>query len=92
MIIYIIYIYIERETLRAGSKNTLVKISGCFFYRINRVFSGFAVCVNPTIVPLDSSHQIKKRWAREPKSKTARSTPFFTNRVVWAAVLCMKST
>ena len=34
----------------------------------------------------------KTRWAREPKSKTAHSTPFFENVVVWAAVLCTKST
>jgi hypothetical protein len=34
----------------------------------------------------------RTRWAREPKSKTARSTPFFKNIVVWAAVLCTKST
>ena len=31
------------------------------------------------------------RWAREPKSKTAHSTPFFENVVVWAAVLWTKS-
>jgi hypothetical protein len=29
----------------------------------------------------------KTRWAREPKSKTAHSTPFFENVVVWAAEL-----
>ena len=34
----------------------------------------------------------KTRWAREPKSMTAHSTPFFENFVVWAAVLCTKST
>ena len=34
----------------------------------------------------------KTRWAREPKSKTAHSTPFFKNLVVWAAMLCTKST
>jgi hypothetical protein len=33
----------------------------------------------------------KARWAREPKSKTAHSTPFFENVVVWAAVLWTKS-
>jgi len=33
----------------------------------------------------------KTRWAREPKSKTAHSTPFFENVVVWAAVLWKKS-
>ena len=33
----------------------------------------------------------KTRWAREPKSKTAHSTPFLENVVVWAAVLWAKS-
>ena len=37
-------------------------------------------------------HAKKNRWAREPKSKTARSTPFLNNLVVWAAVLCTKPT
>ena len=32
------------------------------------------------------------RWAREPKSKKAHSTPFLKNLVVWAAVLCTKTT
>jgi hypothetical protein len=36
--------------------------------------------------------QVETRWAREPKSKTAHSTPLFENLVVWAAVLCTKST
>jgi len=32
-------------------------------------------------------NQRKTRWAREPKSKTAHSTPVLENLVVWAAVL-----
>ena len=35
---------------------------------------------------------VTTRWAREPKSKTAHSAPFLKNLVVWAAVLCAKST
>ena len=34
----------------------------------------------------------KTRWAREPTSKTAHSTPFLRNLVVWAATLCTKPT
>ena len=36
--------------------------------------------------------QKETRWAREPKSKTAHSTPFLENLGVWPAVLCTKST
>ena len=32
----------------------------------------------------------KTRWAREPKSKAAHSTPFLRNLVVWEATLCTK--
>ena len=32
----------------------------------------------------------KTRWAREPKSKAAQSTPFLGNLVVWEATLCTK--
>ena len=34
---------------------------------------------------------LETRWAREPESKTAHSTPFFEHVVVWAAVLWTKS-
>ena len=34
----------------------------------------------------------KTRWAKEPKTKTAHSTPFFKNLTMWAVVLCTKST
>ena len=39
-----------------------------------------------------SQYMEKTRWAREPKSKTAHSTPFLENLGVWPAVLCTKST
>ena len=34
---------------------------------------------------------LETRWAREPESKTAHSTPFFEHVLVWAAVLWTKS-
>ena len=34
----------------------------------------------------------KTKWAREPASKTAHSTPFLRNLVVWGATLCTKLT
>ena len=33
---------------------------------------------------------IKTRWASEPKSKAAHSTPFLRNLVVWEATICTK--
>jgi len=75
----------EGPEARKNAKNNLLDGNIGWTLATSTLYHPLLYCVQL------STADMKTRWAREPKSKTAHSKPFFENVVVWAAVLWTKS-